>query len=227
MTVRSIIMTIVQQEDLNFLLTNRIPRRLLTRLVGWFSKIEQPLIRDLSIKTWQLFTDLDLSEAKQSQFRSMHDCFTRELRPGARPFDPAPDAAPYDLVRGGCKQTPRIRCRPATEDCGADPHRGGPAGDRQLEIPGHAHREQGQAMRFRQRRQLPKEWLRGEVCGGDRHQADEGAAKALATRFDEPVGFIRPNPGLLRLAADIHLYQEFRAAPGGGGSSQRRNQQGW
>ena len=102
MTVRSIIMTIVQQEDLNFLLTNRIPRRLLTRLVGWFSKIEQPLIRDLSIKTWQLFTDLDLSEAKQSQFRSMHDCFTRELRPGARPFDPAPDvlASPCDAIVG-------------------------------------------------------------------------------------------------------------------------------
>ena len=29
--------------------TNRIPRRLATQFMGWFSKIEQPLVRDLSI----------------------------------------------------------------------------------------------------------------------------------------------------------------------------------
>ena len=49
MTVRSHIARICQQEDLNFLLTNRIPRRLATRFMGWFSRIEQPLVRDLSI----------------------------------------------------------------------------------------------------------------------------------------------------------------------------------
>ena len=56
MTVRSrMLARIVQQEDLNFLLTNRIPRRLLTRFMGWFSQIEQPLVRDLSIAIWRLF----------------------------------------------------------------------------------------------------------------------------------------------------------------------------
>lgn len=55
MTVRSEISKILQQEDLNFLLTNRIPRRLLTRLMGRFSRIEQPLIRDLSIGIWRFF----------------------------------------------------------------------------------------------------------------------------------------------------------------------------
>ncbi len=59
-------MKIVQQEDLNFLLTNRIPRRLATRFIGWFSKIEQPLVRDLSIGIWRFFSDLDLSEAKET-----------------------------------------------------------------------------------------------------------------------------------------------------------------
>ena len=54
-----------EQEDLNFLLTNRIPRRLLTRFMGWFSKIEQPLVRDLSIGIWRLFADLDLGEARR------------------------------------------------------------------------------------------------------------------------------------------------------------------
>ena len=40
MTVRGLIAAFTQQEDLNFLLTNRIPRAALTRFMGWFSKIE-------------------------------------------------------------------------------------------------------------------------------------------------------------------------------------------
>ena len=87
MTIRSAIVKIVHQEDLNFLLTNRIPRRLATRFIGWFSKIEQPLVRDVSIAVWRWFSDLDLGEAQQTRFRSMHDCFTRRLKPGARPID--------------------------------------------------------------------------------------------------------------------------------------------
>jgi len=87
MTLRAQILRLFAQEDLNFLLTNRIPRRLATQLVGWFSKIEQPLVRDLSIALWRFFSDLDLSEAKETHFRSMHDCFIRELQDGKRPID--------------------------------------------------------------------------------------------------------------------------------------------
>ncbi len=87
MTIRAAIVKIVLQEDLNFLLTNRIPRRLASRFIGWFSKIEQPLIRDTSIGVWRFFSDLDLSDAKKTRFRSMHDCFTRQLRDGARPIE--------------------------------------------------------------------------------------------------------------------------------------------
>jgi phosphatidylserine decarboxylase len=95
-------MKIVQQEDLNFLLTNRIPRRMLTRFVGWFSRIEQPLVRDLSLRVWGLFADLDLSDAKQTRFRSVHDCFTRVLKDGARPveMDPAIVVSPCDAIVG-------------------------------------------------------------------------------------------------------------------------------
>jgi len=94
----------LQQEDINFLLTNRIPRRLLTRFMGWFSQIEQPLVRDLSIAAWRFFSDLDLSEAKKTQFRSMHDCFIRELKDGARPLDPDPAVlvSPCDAIVGAC-----------------------------------------------------------------------------------------------------------------------------
>jgi phosphatidylserine decarboxylase len=104
MTIRSQVLKVIEQEDINFLLTNRIPRRLLTRLMGWFSKIEQPLVRDLSIGVWRFFSDLDLSEAKQPRFRSMHDCFTRELKDGARPIDDRPDilVSPCDAIVGAC-----------------------------------------------------------------------------------------------------------------------------
>ena len=87
MTVKALIASFTQQEDLNFLLTNRIPRAALTRFMGWFSKIENPLVRDGSIALWKLFSDLDLSEGKKDHFKSLHDCFTRELKPGLRPFD--------------------------------------------------------------------------------------------------------------------------------------------
>lgn len=102
MTVKGLISAFTQQEDLNFLLTNRIPRAALTRFMGWFSKVENPLVRDASIACWKLFSDLDLSEAKKTEFKSLHDCFTRELKPGLRPAvaDPAIIASPSDAIIG-------------------------------------------------------------------------------------------------------------------------------
>ena len=104
MTVGSQLLRVLAQEDINFLLTNRIPRRWATQFVGWFSRIEQPLIRDLSIGVWRLFADLDLREAKKTQFRSMHDCFTRALKEGARPVDRRADilVSPCDAIVGAC-----------------------------------------------------------------------------------------------------------------------------
>lgn len=102
MTVRTHIAKIFMQEDLNFLLTNRIPRRFVTQFVGWLSKVEQPVVRDLSIRVWRLFSDLDLSEAKKQCFTSLHDCFIRELKDGARPIDtdPAILTSPCDAIVG-------------------------------------------------------------------------------------------------------------------------------
>src|SRR5262245_32385307 len=102
MTVRSAIARLTSHDRLNFLLTNRVPRRALTRFVGWFSRIEQPLIRDVSIAIWRLFCDVDLSDAKENSFRSMQDCFTRELKEGARPVEPDPGVlvSPCDAIVG-------------------------------------------------------------------------------------------------------------------------------
>jgi phosphatidylserine decarboxylase len=104
MTLQSQIFRLAAHEDINFLLTNRIPRRLATQFIGWFSKIEQPFVRDLSLAAWRLFSGLDLSEAKKTEFRSMHDCFTRELKDGARPIARDSDivASPCDAIVGAC-----------------------------------------------------------------------------------------------------------------------------
>jgi len=104
MKVKQFIQRISTQEDLNFLLTNRIPRITLTRFIGWWSQIRNPIIRDFSIGIWKLFSDLDLSEAKKNHFESMHDCFTRELKPGARTIDMRENilSSPCDAIVGEC-----------------------------------------------------------------------------------------------------------------------------
>jgi len=102
MTLRTRLLSILELDDVNFLLTNRIPRRRLTQFVGWLSQIEQPLIRDVSIGLWRLFSELDLSEASTTQFRSLHDCFIRKLKDGARPIDHDPCilVSPCDAIVG-------------------------------------------------------------------------------------------------------------------------------
>jgi len=104
MTARTVIARIVRQENLNFLLTNRIPRRWLTLLVGRLSRVRQPLVRDTCLTLWRLFCDLDLSEARKRRFESLHDCFTRELKDDARPIDadPAVLTSPCDGIIGAC-----------------------------------------------------------------------------------------------------------------------------
>jgi len=100
--LRKTIQRVLAQEDLNFLLTNRLPRRYLTLFVGWISKIENPVVRTISISAWKFFGDLDLSDARKQDFKSMHDCFTRQLQEGARVVDPDPAVlcSPSDGIIG-------------------------------------------------------------------------------------------------------------------------------
>jgi phosphatidylserine decarboxylase len=96
---------IFQQERINFALTNRVPRRALTRFMGWFSTIEQPLVRDLSIAMLQFFAgDLCLCEARKREFSSLRDCFIRQLENTARPIDVRPHVlvSPCDGIVGAC-----------------------------------------------------------------------------------------------------------------------------
>jgi phosphatidylserine decarboxylase len=99
-----IMIEITRFEQLSFLLTNRIPRHLATRLVGWVSQIQHPLVTAAAMGVWRLFTEVDLTEARETHFRSLHDCFIRELKPGARPIDADPGVlcSPCDAIVGAC-----------------------------------------------------------------------------------------------------------------------------
>jgi phosphatidylserine decarboxylase len=95
---------LAQSDGLNFVLTNRIPRRLASRLVGGISHSENRLVCAVSLWAWRCFANLDLSDAQATEFRSMHACFTRRLKPGARPIDPDPAVltSPCDAIIGAC-----------------------------------------------------------------------------------------------------------------------------
>src|SRR5262245_56750589 len=91
------------QEDLNFLLTNRIPRRTATQLLAWYSRLESPALTKVAVKVWQyLAGDLGLHEAQRASFTSLHEVFVRELKAGARPGDsnPAVVVSPCDAEVG-------------------------------------------------------------------------------------------------------------------------------
>ena len=76
----------LEHERVNFVLTNCLPRRPLSRAFYRFSRIESPWVARASLALWKLFADVDLSDARESHFNSLHAAFTRELRPGARPL---------------------------------------------------------------------------------------------------------------------------------------------
>jgi phosphatidylserine decarboxylase len=106
MNLRKTIASILQQEDINFLLTNRIPRLWMTRFFGWFSQIERRWVVRGSIWLWRMFAALELHEAKKSRFNSLHDCFIRELKDGLRPVnkDASVLTSPCDAIVGTCGQ---------------------------------------------------------------------------------------------------------------------------
>lgn len=99
----SVLARVFLQEDINFLVTNRLPRRFATRLVGRLSPVRSRPLTRVTVALWRLFADdLRLDEARTRDFESLHDCFVRELKPGARPLDPDPEVlvSPCDGVIG-------------------------------------------------------------------------------------------------------------------------------
>ena len=69
-------------------------------LHGLVQQAAQPAgARGCRSRVWRLFADLDLSDAKKTRFASLHDCFIRELKPGARAGRSRPGGADQPLRR--------------------------------------------------------------------------------------------------------------------------------
>ena len=100
--MRGPIMRFFLNEDINFLVTNRLPRRFATQLIGRIARIEHPLVARPSIGLWKFFAGVVLSDARTTRFKSLRDGFVRPLREGARAFDSDPDtlASPCDALVG-------------------------------------------------------------------------------------------------------------------------------
>jgi len=104
MKLRQWVRQIGANDSINFHLTNHIARNTLTLLMGRVSRIRHPWLCRKSIAIWSLFTDLDLSDAANAPFDSLHDCFIRALKPGARVVDADPNVltSPSDGIVGAC-----------------------------------------------------------------------------------------------------------------------------
>ncbi|MEH3100954.1 phosphatidylserine decarboxylase [Sphingomonas adhaesiva] len=100
--MRGAFLRLLMQEDLNFLLTNRLPRRWATQMVGRIAASEHPLVARPALAAWRFFGDVDLSEAETTHFRSLREGFVRRLRAGARRFEGGAGAicAPCDAIVG-------------------------------------------------------------------------------------------------------------------------------
>ena len=81
--MRTGLMRVLMQEDLNFLLTNRLPRRWATKMIGRIAAVEHPLVAKPALAAWQFFCDVDLRDAETTRFASLRDGFIRRLRAGA------------------------------------------------------------------------------------------------------------------------------------------------
>jgi phosphatidylserine decarboxylase len=104
MNARVIAHRLTWRSWLNFVLTNHVPRRRLTRFMGWYSKLRLPLLTPATLAIWRLFGGLELRDARQTRFASLHECFTRELIPDARPIEPDPGVltSPCDAIVVAC-----------------------------------------------------------------------------------------------------------------------------
>jgi len=80
-----------------------LPQHLLSRAVHWLARNRTRWIKNALIDNFVVNYRPDLTEAEKSdprEYPSFNEFFTRALRPGARPVDPAPDilVSPVDGV---------------------------------------------------------------------------------------------------------------------------------
>ena len=100
--MRGLISALTQQENLNFLLTNRIPRAALTRFMGWFSKIENPLSGTCRSRAGGCSPISTSARRARPASRACTIASSANCAPGLRPVDPDPAVvvSPCDAIIG-------------------------------------------------------------------------------------------------------------------------------
>lgn len=76
-----------------------LPQHALSRLVHMVTRSERPWLRDRLLAGFLSRFDVNLDEAERddpADYRSFNDFFTRALKPGSRPLDPAAIVSPVD-----------------------------------------------------------------------------------------------------------------------------------
>jgi len=101
MTIRGLIAVLSHRRP-ELSADNRVPAGALTRFMGG-QPIEQPLVREPLDRMLALFFRSRSFRGAKRSFKSLHDCFTRELRPGlVRPtLTPSIRVSPCDAIIGG------------------------------------------------------------------------------------------------------------------------------
>jgi phosphatidylserine decarboxylase len=78
----------IENNFLGFYLTNIFPRNLLTYFIGRLSLSDNPFIVKGLLFLFRIFSgDLNLTESKESNFKTFHEYFIRELKEGVRPVN--------------------------------------------------------------------------------------------------------------------------------------------
>jgi len=93
----------IENNSMGFYLTNFFPRNFLTYLIGKLSLSENPLIVKGLLFLFRIFSgDLNLTESKETTFKTFHEYFIRELQEGARPVNPSKNTiiSPVDSLVG-------------------------------------------------------------------------------------------------------------------------------
>ncbi len=112
--MRGPIMRFFLNEDINFLVTNRLPRRFATQLVGRLARIEHPLIARPSLALWKFFAGVDLSDARTTGSNrcataSSAPCATVRVSSTATPIPSPPPATRWSARMVGSRATGSIR----------------------------------------------------------------------------------------------------------------------
>jgi len=93
----------IENNSLGFYLTNFIPRNFLTYIIGKISHSDNPFIVKGLLLLFKLFSgDLNIKESKETNFKTFHEYFVRELREDVRPISKVNNSivSPVDSIVG-------------------------------------------------------------------------------------------------------------------------------